>query len=181
MIKIYKKYYWRILERISILTDKNKYQIRETNSNDHLQLNRTIEKNWGSAIIVSCGKSHISYKLPGFIAFRGNRILGYICYSIENEQCEIVLLESLQKRNGIGQSLIEYVRSTAEKQKCKRLWLVTTNDNTYSLRFYQKIGFHIVAVYRNAIVEKRKLRPDIHLVGYDGIPCRDEIELEMVW
>jgi hypothetical protein len=58
--------------------------------------------------------------------------------------------------------------------------LVTTNDNLNALRFYQKRGFVLVAVHRNALEVSRKLKPEIPLVGMDSIPLRDEIELEMM-
>jgi hypothetical protein len=63
---------------------------------------------------------------------------------------------------------------------CTRLWLITTNDNLHALRFYQKRGFMLVAVHRNAVEQSRKLKPEIPLYGKDGIPIRDEIELEML-
>jgi hypothetical protein len=57
--------------------------------------------------------------------------------------------------------------------------LITTNDNLHALGFYQKRGFEIVTVYRGAVNESRKRKPTIPLVGMNGIPLRDEIELEM--
>jgi len=57
---------------------------------------------------------------------------------------------------------------------------MTTNDNTAALRFYQKWGFLLVAVHRNAVEQARKLKPEIPLTGIDGIPLRDEIELEVL-
>jgi hypothetical protein len=49
-----------------------------------------------------------------------------------------------------------------------------------ALRFYQKRGFVLVAVHKNALEVSRKLKPAIPLIGNDGIPLRDEIELEMI-
>jgi hypothetical protein len=49
-----------------------------------------------------------------------------------------------------------------------------------ALHFYQKQGFALVAIHRNALELSRKLKPEIPLVGNDGIPLRDEIELEMM-
>lgn len=55
------------------------------------------------------------------------------------------------------------------------------NDNTHALRFYQRRGFALVAVHRNAVDKaRRELKPELPLVGIDGIPMRDEIELEML-
>ncbi|MCG0275770.1 MAG: hypothetical protein L5655_06315 [Thermosediminibacteraceae bacterium] len=47
------------------------------------------------------------------------------------------------------------------------------------MKFYQKRGFLLVAVHRNALEQARKLKPEIPLIGIDGIPLRDEIELEL--
>jgi hypothetical protein len=47
------------------------------------------------------------------------------------------------------------------------------------LRFYQKRGFVLVAVHRNALERSRQIKPEIPHVGLHGIPLRDEIELEM--
>jgi DNA-3-methyladenine glycosylase I len=71
------------------------------------------------------------------------------------------------------------VKKVARQSGCRRLWLVTTNDNLNALRFYQKRGFALVAVHRNALEISRKLKPEIPLIGADGIPLRDEIELEI--
>jgi hypothetical protein len=49
-----------------------------------------------------------------------------------------------------------------------------------AIRFYQLRGFSLVAIHRNAIEESRKLKPEIPLKGIDGIPIRDEIELEFI-
>jgi hypothetical protein len=63
--------------------------------------------------------------------------------------------------------------------RCKRLWLITTNDNMHALRFYQKQGFALAALRPNAIAASRLLKPEIPEIGLDGIPIRDEIELEI--
>ncbi len=79
---------------------------------------------------------------------------------------------------GIGTALIDAVTKVALQAGCWRVWLITTNDNLHALGFYQKRGFVLVALYRNAIEASRKLKPQIPLVGNDGLPIRDELELE---
>jgi len=93
--------------------------------------------------------------------------------------CEVVSLDSLRPCAGIGTSLIDAVKTAAAESGCGRLWLVTTNDNMNALRFYQKRGFVMVKINRNAIEFARSLKP-VPLVGAEGIPLRDEIELEMI-
>lgn len=57
--------------------------------------------------------------------------------------------------------------------------MITTNDNMKALRFYQKQGFVLKALYPNALEESRELKPEIPKIGIDNIPLRDEIELEI--
>jgi hypothetical protein len=38
----------------------------------------------------------------------------------------------------------------------------------------------MAALHHNAIDLSRKLKPEIPLIGMDGIPIRDEIELEII-
>ena len=57
---------------------------------------------------------------------------------------------------------------------------MATNDNTFALRFYRKRGFQIAAMHRNAMKRSREPKPEIPLNDVDGIPIRDEIELEII-
>jgi N-acetylglutamate synthase-like GNAT family acetyltransferase len=118
--------------------------------------------------------------LPGFVALYKGEKVGLVTYNILEGSCEIVTLNSTYPSSGVGTALIQAVKDIAIKSECKRLWLITTNDNTHALRFYQKRGFVLVAVHRNALEQSRKLKPEISLIGNDGIPLRDEIELEMI-
>ncbi len=102
-----------------------------------------------------------------------------ITYACENRDCEIVSLDSLETGKGIGTALVKAVMDKAISEGVKRVWLVTTNDNTGALFFYQKIGFKLVAIHRNAVRKSRKLKPGIPETGFSGIPITDEIELEI--
>lgn len=138
-----------------------------------------ICENWGSNVIVTRGKAYQVEELPGFIAVLDGVPQGLITYRIELGECEIVTLDSTVEGKGIGSALVEAVRLAAIGKGCRRIWLVTTNDNTAAFRFYQLRNFELVAVYRNAIAESRKLKPEIPETGAHGIPIRDEIEFEL--
>jgi GNAT superfamily N-acetyltransferase len=138
-----------------------------------------VEK-WRSPKIARRGEICHADKLPGFIALRDDRRVGLLTYRIADGECEIVTLNSLEQGIGVGSSLIEAVKPAAVSKKCRRTSVITTNDNTSSLRFYQKRGFVLAALYRNALQQARELKPEIPHVGLDGIPIRDEIELEMI-
>lgn len=137
-----------------------------------------LQESWGSGGIVSRGNLYQADALPGFVALWEERPAGLLTYNIVDDACEILSLNSRVERQGIGSALIEAVRKQAISKGCSRVWLTTTNDNVEALRFYQKRGFELVAVYRNAVEQARTLKPSIPLIGNHNIPIRDEIELE---
>lgn len=93
---------------------------------------------------------------------------------------EIVTLNALQPQKGIGRALVNAVIEEAESLKCFRVWVITTNDNSQAVQFYRTLGFEMKAIHKDAVIESRKLKPEIPLVGIDGIPITDEIELEKI-
>ena len=146
---------------------------------DRAWAEKLIQDHWGSVKIVTRGRIHDTSALPAYVVLRDGRPVGLTTYRIEGDECEMISLDSLVEGIGIGSTLVEAVRREASSRGCRRLWLITTNDNTKALRFYQKRGFHLVAVHRGALEETRRLKPGLPRVGLDGIPLRDEIELEM--
>ena len=134
---------------------------------------------WGSTHVVSGGRFHDALSLPGFVAVVSGENAGLITYYVANGECEVVTMDSVVQGIGVGTALLAAVRSIALERKCERLWLITTNDNIDALRFYQKRGFRIFAVHRDAIEKSREMKPEIPLTGANGIPIRDEIELDI--
>ncbi len=104
---------------------------------------------------------------------------GLVTYRIRNRDCEIVSLDSLDEGRGIGTALLRAVVDEARVRRCVCLVLTTTNDNLRALGFYQKRGFTLVKVRPGAVDETRKMKPAIPEIGENGIPLRDEIDLEM--
>jgi GNAT superfamily N-acetyltransferase len=138
-----------------------------------------LEEHNHSLIVVSRGKVHDASKLPGFGALQGDTPVGLLTYRLYDDQCEIVTLHSTAEGIGVGSALIAAVREWAGEAGARRLWLITTNDNLPALKFYQKRGFVLRAVHPNAMDAVRKVKPFVPLIGLDGIPLRDEIELEI--
>lgn len=157
------------------------FGIRPILASDKAWVERALHEHWGSTRMVSRGVLHDIAAQEGFIATReGSGIpIGLVTYAIQGGECEMTLLQSLAEGIGVGAALTLAARDAAVAAGCGRLWLVTTNDNMRALRFYQRRGFTIAAVHINALEQARKLKPGIPLIGADGIPLRDEIELEM--
>ena len=154
-------------------------QVRKISDKDQSWIKDFYINRWGSDRVVSRGVIRAVPLLPGFIAWKSGDRVGLLTYHIENNELEIVTLDSLAENVGVGSALVTEAVGFAHRVNCFRVWLITTNDNTPALRFYQKRGFHLVAIYRNALDESRKLKPEIPPFGLHGIPLRDEIELEI--
>ena len=135
-------------------------------------------EHWGSDLMVVHGQSFTSAGLPGFVVEANGQVLGLAIYRIEQDECELMSLDSLIEGQGIGAQLLQAVTVAAREAGLHRLYLSTTNDNLRALRFYQKRGFRLCALRPGAVMETRKLKPSIPLIGLDGIPIRDELELE---
>jgi N-acetylglutamate synthase-like GNAT family acetyltransferase len=153
--------------------------IRAVTDGDRDWVRSLLQDRWGAETVVSRGRLHHAGQLPGFVAIEAEQPVGLVTYAFDNEECEIVSLDALQENKGVGSALIKAVLDLARDQRCKRVWLITTNDNTRALRFFQKAEFMLAAIHCNAIMESRRMKPSIPERGCDGIPIRDEIELEM--
>jgi ribosomal protein S18 acetylase RimI-like enzyme len=156
------------------------FRIEPLSEGDRGWVRSLLREHWGDARVVSRGRVHQADQLPGFVATQENQPVGLVTYRVEGDACEIVSLDSLVEGSGIGSALIEAVKEAASAAGCRRLWLITTNDNAHALRFYQRRGFVLAALHRNALERSRELKPEIPLIGMDGIPLWDEIELEMI-
>jgi len=133
---------------------------------------------WGEGV-VSRGRLLDATVLPGFVAEGDGEPAGLLTYRIDGGDCEVVTINAFPRGAGAGTALMEAVAVAARDAGCRRVWLITTNDNLRALRFYQRRGFRLAALHRDALARSRELKPSIPEVGLDGIPLRDELELEL--
>lgn len=153
-------------------------EIKPISPADRAWIESIYERRWGSNRVVSRGRLYTVSELPGFIAWKEAERIGLLTYHVAGEELEIVTLDSFEPQKGVGTALLAAVEELARESALRRIWLVTTNDNTPALHFYQKRSFHLAALHRDALQASRRLKPEIPYTGLDGIPLRDEIELE---
>lgn len=142
------------------------------------EINRYIREEWAGPLVATRGVLHDTSRAEGFAAVDQGELLGYALYAVENAQCEILVLHSLRENQGVGRALIQAVVGVAEENRCRRVWLITTNDNIHAIRYYQRAGFALAAVHIGGIAESRKRKPSIPLLGNEGIPIQHEFEFE---
>jgi len=153
--------------------------LRRLSPIDLSRLRQFLIEHWGGEEMITRGNIYRPEQLDGFVIEDQNEWVGLITFFVKDDECEITSLDSLREGRGMGTQLIDQVIEVARARQCKRLFLITSNDNIHALGFYQKRGFEIVTVYRGALNETRKRKPSIPLFGMDGIPLTDEIELEI--
>ncbi len=141
-------------------------------------LKRGFVDQWGAEYVVVRGRRLIPLECSILVAKIDNELVGVLTYQIENDECEIVTLQSLRENIGTGTKLIAELIRIARQNQCKRVRVITTNDNLRALRFYQRRGFFLTQVYPGAMEQSRRMKQEIPLQGGNGIPIRDEIELE---
>lgn len=157
------------------------FTLRPVTEADRLFLRAFLREHWGDELMIDRDRMFYPAEHSGFLAEDAGQVVGVIAYQFENSECEVTLLESLTQGQGIGSKLMEAVITEAKRAGCRRLWLITTNDNLNALGFYQKRGLRLAALYRGAVdTARQKYKPGIPLLGENGIPIRDELELELI-
>lgn len=135
---------------------------------------------WGSTMVARREELVDADRLPGLVALLDGRPTGLATYDAAGRELEVVTIAAGIRGIGIGRALLRAVEALAVAANARRIWLITTNDNTAALRFYQRNGYDLAALHRNAVTRARLTRkPQIALTA-DGIPIRHELELERI-
>jgi ribosomal protein S18 acetylase RimI-like enzyme len=152
-------------------------RVRPIDDGDRPMLSWLVAELWGSEIVAVHGTSLRPAELGGFIADRSGRVAGLLTYQLVGDVLEIVTLNAIDRRAGVGTMLIEAAAGQARRSGCREIRLTTTNDNVDALRFYQRRGFRLAELRPGAVDQARRRKPEIPRVGDYGIPLRDEIDL----
>lgn len=155
-------------------------KLRSSTPQDAKWLEELMNRDWGGVPLVIRGKKYYPANLDGIIAENEEGIAGFLFYEVRDQDCEIIVFEVFDKFKGTGTQILDQLKKTATSEKCRRLYLMTTNDNLDALRFYQKRGFHICGIHLDSVKLSRKIKPTIGMIGDHGISVRDEIDLEFL-
>jgi ribosomal protein S18 acetylase RimI-like enzyme len=155
-------------------------RVRPMELADRPWVNRLLEDAFADATVVRKGVLIDASVLPGFVATEGGRPVGFLPYDAAHGECEVVAIISAEEGRGIGRALMDAAHDHAVAAGYRRLWLVTTNDNTRALRFYQLWGMGLCAFYRHGVRRSRRVKPALPERGADGIPLEHELEFELL-
>jgi GNAT superfamily N-acetyltransferase len=153
--------------------------VRPITAEDREWVTELISTAFGSVRVMS--NDHLiedASLLDGFAAEIDGRPVGCALINDVDGDVELVALVSTYRGAGVGSGLLESVVERGRRDGWKRLWLVTSNDNTDAIRLYQRSGWDWTEFKRDSITRARKLKPEIPELGNHGIPVRHEIHFE---
>jgi len=107
------------------------------------------------------------------VARRAQRIIGHLQLIATGTDWEIksVAVVEDQRRHGIGAALVRAGLDRAFRAGASRVLVATATADIDNLRFYQRLGFRMERVERDAFSVERGY-PDQKV---DGIPVRDRV------
>lgn len=142
-------------------------------------LRALLRRRWGETLMMF-GRS---WKLGDYDAYVARdakgAILGLVTTVLQKSTRLALTLDNFSEQPGVGRMLLDFVMAMGREEGARSLRVLTTNDNTPALRYFQKRGFKIVAFYPGAIAVYRSVAETLPEIGVDGIPVRDAIELEI--
>jgi ribosomal protein S18 acetylase RimI-like enzyme len=153
-------------------------EVRPLGDDDRAWSVEALRRTWGSTSVARLGALVDAAALPGLVAVAGGRPVGLLTYARRGDEVEVVTLHVEHQGAGTGRALMDGILDVARRTGGRRIWLVTTNDNTRAIRFYQQWGMDLVAYVRGGVAVSRRLKPQIPMIGTDGIPVRHELEFE---
>jgi GNAT superfamily N-acetyltransferase len=113
------------------------------------------------------------------VALDGEAIVGHLQLTDTAEPAEVEVrntaVEPAHQRRGIGQALMEAAIEVAREEDRSRLVVATAAADVGNLRFYQRVGFRIRSVERDAFTPATGYEPGLLI---DGIELRDRVWLD---
>ncbi len=139
-----------------------------------------MRREWGSHHMMIGAKIYDCAELPLTGLFTGEgELLALASWTIEGDIALLCALHSLTPGQGAATRLLETVKDRARAGRARKLRAMLTNDNMPGLAFYQKCGFRFSALYIEAVDIYRSMVPSIIKTGFEGLPVRDTLELEI--
>lgn len=156
------------------------YTLRPIAPTDREVVTPLLTKDWGAVVVYALALDDLvdASVLPGFLAEQDGEVVGLLTYRPGAPIADVVTINAYRS-GGIGTALIQALVAELTGTATTRIRVVTTNDNTDALRFYQRCGFRLRALHPDAVTAARRVKPAIPDVGHHDIPIRDELELEL--
>ncbi len=141
-------------------------------------IDRLWEERWGLPIVTP-EREYTPLDVQGLVWRVGDGpALGLVTWFADGKRAEIVSIDALEPRHGIGSRLMDAAEEELRRRGVKTVHLVATNDNPGALSFYVRRGYRLLRLHLDAMDRVRAAKPQVPKIGNDGIPLRDMWELE---
>jgi GNAT superfamily N-acetyltransferase len=111
-----------------------------------------------------------------FVAEAGREIVGHLQLIIDDADAELKSMAVAESRRGtgVGRALVRAALDHCRRNAVRRLLVATAAADTGNLRFYQRQGFRMLRIERDAFVPSTGYPDEIVI---DGIPLLDRVWL----
>jgi len=131
---------------------------------------------WKETEVECFGSTYDVAALPALVAAHDDGVAGVLCYALEEDRLNIVMLNVHPEYQGrhVARALLSVAEKEARAHGLGRLVVATSNDDLPALYLYQRWGFVIAGVKPGAILAHHGREE----AGFAGITVHDEIQLE---
>ena len=155
--------------------------VQEIAPGDRSWVAEMLRQEWTSTSVARLGELIEAAHLPGYLAtLGGGQRVGLALVAVRDRDYEVVAISTTEPRRGIGRALMERCLAEARAAGCRRVWLVTTNNNVAAIAFYQQMGLDLRALHRHAVAQAREIKPTIPVRDAVGVPIDHELEFELL-
>ena len=150
---------------------------REATPGDQRSVLELFRRDFGRTSIATFGEVVPLESTAAIVADMQGEISGALAWRPRENALQIVALatDPMWQRSGVGGYLVAEAEVVARRNGADRIVLATTNDNLPALYFYQRRGYRITEVVRDAWRDHAEL---VIAAGFGDIPVLDELRLE---
>ena len=106
--------------------------IREYLESDRAWAEAFIQVKVGGPLQARRGELIDVLALPGFVAERANRPVGFVTYRLDDAECELAFLAALRRHEGVGTALLQaLLREVADCYRLKRCVSISGAASSY--------------------------------------------------
>lgn len=136
-----------------------------------------FRRDFGRTRVANFGEVVALEETSTLVAEMQGGVAGALAWKTREDALQVVALatDPMWQRSGVGGHLLAEAEAVARRLGLARMLVATSNDNLPGLYFYQRHGYRIVEVVRDAAARHPQAHPS---AGFADIPPLDELRLE---
>jgi ribosomal protein S18 acetylase RimI-like enzyme len=150
--------------------------VREASASDRAKAAELFKRHFDPAQLVCLDETISRDEGAALVAETDGELAGALAWRPFDGALHILALatDPMWQRAGVGGYLLAEAELLARRQNWPRAVVTLTNDNLPALYFYQRRGYRLAAIRRDAVAVRTG---DQKALGFAGIPILDEIQL----